>query len=540
MPPTFRCSYKAAIAICSTIGWNIDQNHLPADSLVLNRPFSFYDEYKTLVWGTITALLLLSSIIFLLANNIAARRRAELALRAARDNLEREIEDRTRALRERDLRLLLENIPLRVFYKNRDHVYVTCNSAFAQDFALDYQALRGKTDFDLQSEETARLYRANDLNVMSQGRTLESEGSYSTHEKTIKIHTIKAPVRDEQGEVVGLLGIFWDITEKHEAKKALEESEARFRSLFQNSKAVQLLIDPDGGRIIDANRAAENYYGYHRKRLLRMSILEINMLSEQEVLAEMNQAKAEERDHFFFRHRLADGEVRDVEVHSGPINLQGRSLLYSIIHDVTDAWLSASLLKGRNHVLELLTRNASEREMLTAVIEYVELVQKHIADAADVSLLAQRIIKAIDSPFTALDHRVSVGVSIGVQLVKRANESCDTILANADLALYRAKEMGRGQFVFYQDVMTRKLQFEVELVNHITQALDEGEIYVVYQSQHDLSDGRLSGFEALARWRHRKWGVITPSEFVPIAEKRGVINRIGEYVLRSACTQARQ
>ncbi|MCU7918122.1 MAG: EAL domain-containing protein [Candidatus Thiodiazotropha sp. (ex Epidulcina cf. delphinae)] len=192
-------------------------------------------------------------------------------------------------------------------------------------------------------------------------------------------------------------------------------------------------------------------------------------------------------------------------------------------------------------VVQRLSQTIRDEDILARMggDEFV-LVQKHIADAADVSLLAQRIIKAIDSPFTVLDHRVSVGVSIGVQLVERANESCDTILANADLALYRAKEMGRGQFVFYQDVMTRKLQFEVELVNHITQALDEGEIYVVYQSQHDLSDGRLSGFEALARWRHRKWGVITPSEFIPIAEKRGVINRIGEYVLRSACTQARQ
>jgi len=115
----------------------------------------------------------------------------------------------------------------------------------------------------------------------------------------------------------------------------LRESEERYRQMFEANKAVELLIDPQDGRIVDANQAAANYYGYTRKVLQSMRIDEINTLSPEEVAAEMKRARNEQRNHFLFRHRHATGEVRDVEVHSGPIQVGGKPLLYSIVHDVT-------------------------------------------------------------------------------------------------------------------------------------------------------------------------------------------------------------
>jgi PAS domain S-box-containing protein len=118
---------------------------------------------------------------------------------------------------------------------------------------------------------------------------------------------------------------------------ALQDSEERYRQLFVGSRAVELLIDPeDGGRIVDANAAAARFYGLTVEDLRRMRISDINILSDEEVKAEMAHAAAQRRDHFLFRHRLANGDVRDVEVHSGPLPLGPRRLLYSIIHDVTE------------------------------------------------------------------------------------------------------------------------------------------------------------------------------------------------------------
>ncbi|HOS44824.1 MAG TPA: PAS domain S-box protein, partial [Armatimonadota bacterium] len=124
--------------------------------------------------------------------------------------------------------------------------------------------------------------------------------------------------------------------ERREAEARLRESEARFRSLFEDNRAVMLLIDPETGSIVDANHAAAAYYGYPLDTLRHMNIGDMNTLPPAAITAEMARAKAEERRHFLFRHRLASGEVRDVESYAGPIAVGGKTLLYSIIFDVTE------------------------------------------------------------------------------------------------------------------------------------------------------------------------------------------------------------
>lgn len=118
-------------------------------------------------------------------------------------------------------------------------------------------------------------------------------------------------------------------------QQALQESEGRYRALFDTNTAVKLLIDPADGRIVDANRAAVEYYGYPREQLLAMRIADINCLSPEEIRAEMALAKTEKRLYFRFPHRLASGEIHQVEVYSGPITTGGRTLLFSIIHDIS-------------------------------------------------------------------------------------------------------------------------------------------------------------------------------------------------------------
>jgi diguanylate cyclase (GGDEF)-like protein/PAS domain S-box-containing protein len=118
---------------------------------------------------------------------------------------------------------------------------------------------------------------------------------------------------------------------------ALRESERRHRQMFENTRAVQLLIDPDDGTIVDANAAACDYYGYTRDEIRTMRIWDINVRGEEAVRPDLARARAQEAARFHFRHMLASGEIRDVEVHSGPIEAGGgRHLLYSIIHDVTE------------------------------------------------------------------------------------------------------------------------------------------------------------------------------------------------------------
>jgi PAS domain S-box-containing protein len=147
---------------------------------------------------------------------------------------------------------------------------------------------------------------------------------------------------------------FSDISQRRQAEADLRESEARYRSLFQDNHAVMLLIDPATGDIVDANPAACAFYGFSREELTARKITDINTLSPEQVFAEMRLAKKDKRRQFHFRHRLARGEVRDVEVFSGPLRLQGQDLLYSIVHDITARRLAEEALQRQQEELQII------------------------------------------------------------------------------------------------------------------------------------------------------------------------------------------
>ena len=130
-------------------------------------------------------------------------------------------------------------------------------------------------------------------------------------------------------------GVAHDVTEQKRAEYALRESEALFRRLFEHHAAVKLVIDPDSGSIIDANKAAADFYGWSREELRRMKVSDINTLPPEEVKAAMKQVRTLERTQFQFRHRRADSSIRDIEVFSSMIKVGGKELLHSVIHDIT-------------------------------------------------------------------------------------------------------------------------------------------------------------------------------------------------------------
>jgi diguanylate cyclase (GGDEF)-like protein/PAS domain S-box-containing protein len=133
--------------------------------------------------------------------------------------------------------------------------------------------------------------------------------------------------------------------EQKRHEDALRESERRYRQMFENNRAVQLLIDPESGFVVDGNMAACDFYGYTIEELRALRIWDINVMGPERVREEMSVAAAQERSYFIFRHMRANGEIRDVEVHSGPIEVAGKTLLYSIVHDITERKRAESALQ---------------------------------------------------------------------------------------------------------------------------------------------------------------------------------------------------
>lgn len=247
---------------------------------------------------------------------------------------------------QRMLRSVLDTIPTRVFWKDRNSVYLGCNQAFARDCGLEDAAVIGKTDADLVTPALAQAFASVDRHIIETGEeTLFFDDIIVLPDgKRRWQRTNKVPLRDRHGLVVGVLGTYEDITKQKEAETALRESEERFRHIFEHSRAVMLLIEPESGAIAEANPAAAAFYGYSRDRLRQMVIDDINILPPEEVKAARLQSASGVRDEIVFPHRLASGEIRTVEVRSSPVSVGGRPLLFSIVQDITKRQLAETKL----------------------------------------------------------------------------------------------------------------------------------------------------------------------------------------------------
>ncbi len=178
----------------------------------------------------------------------------------------RDISDRKRAeeaLRESEVkyRTLVENIPQKIFTKDRHSVYLSCNENYARDLGIKPEEIIGKTDYDFYPKELAEKYRSDDKNVMDSGETESFEEQYMQGDAKAWIYTVKTPIRDKDGKSVGILGVFSDITERKRAEERLHESEKRFRTLFEESNVSIIIHDKDSGEIIDANTNTLRQYG---------------------------------------------------------------------------------------------------------------------------------------------------------------------------------------------------------------------------------------------------------------------------------------
>jgi len=166
------------------------------------------------------------------------------------------------------------------------------------------------------------------------------------------------------------------------------------------------------------------------------------------------------------------------------------------------------------------------------------IVQAGIARPEEAKLLAERIVTAIQAPFIIEGHQVVVGVSIGLALLPGDGASAETLLKNADMALYRAKLDGRGGFCFFEPGMDARLQHRRNLELDLRRGLQAQEFQLFYQPLINLDRDEVSGFEALLRWPHPERGMVPPGEFIPVAEEIGLIVALGEWVIRRACADA--
>jgi PAS domain S-box-containing protein len=305
-----------------------------------------------------------------------ARRKAEEqagALRATNVALQTEIAERKRveeSLRRSDqfVELALSSANIVLFTQDRDLRFTWVLNPL---FGVTVEQMLGRTDADFASAGPAieQLIAAKRL-VLEQGETMSELVEFQAGDRTVQVLFRGRPKRDANNQIVGLYGLGVDVTERREIEARLQEREHRYRIIFENRHATMLVIDPHDGRIVDANPAAADFYGWTVEELRQMKIADLNALPSAEVAEQMHAAESDRQHRFVFRHRLKDGTYRDVEVFSGPIVVDGRSLLLSAVHDITARIEAEERARiAQNEAALLLAEGRVSRLALLSVVE---------------------------------------------------------------------------------------------------------------------------------------------------------------------------
>jgi len=168
------------------------------------------------------------------------------------------------------------------------------------------------------------------------------------------------------------------------------------------------------------------------------------------------------------------------------------------------------------------------------------VILSEIAHERDAAIVAQRILESVNSPFILAEHECCINTSIGISIFPSDGMDAKSLIKNADTAMYQAKSAGGHTYRFYTPVMNTDLLEHPVHEKNIKRALERNEFLLHYQPQLSLASGKIISVEALVRWDHPEIGILSPEQFIPIAEKTGLIVQIGEYVLNEACAQTRQ
>ncbi len=378
----------------------------------------------------------------------------------------------------------------------------------------------------------------------------------------------------------------------------LKRREASFRLLFDSNPMPMWVFDAETRGFLKVNDAAVQHYGYAREKFLSMRIYEMwpedEWVSHGQALLHLGDTYQSERD---WRHVKADGSEISVLTFGRRLTFEGRDAYLVVAVDITERRKAEARIAYMAHhdgltnlanrelyqqrLKEALEASAAGKRVAVLCVDLDlfknvndsyghpmgDRLLRQVADRLrsqihgndlaarlggdefavilasvpspnEVSGLAAGLIKNLSAPYEIDGNEVVIGASIGIALSPGDGTTGEELLRNADLALYRAKQDGRGVHRFFEPEMDRQAQRRREMELDLRHAFVHGEFELHYQPLVDVATSRISGFESLLRWRHPEKGMIPPAEFIPVAEDIGLITSIGEWALREACNEA--
>lgn len=393
-----------------------------------------------------------------------------------------DITERRNLEQERDrnyafLRQIIDHIPSQITVKDaRDRRYVLVNRVAETHFGLSSNDIVGKTAVDIFPAPAADKILADDDKALqaSDGLLLEEHPWEHQASGHRFITTTRIAIRDQAGENRYLVNVVDDVTERRRADEKIA----------------------------------------HLAHYDALTDLPNRVLFREQIERELQRAR---RGGQFALLYIDIDEFKGINDSLG--------------HHVGDELLKAVAGRIRGCIGEndLIARLGGDE---------FAVIQTAVDSAADVVEFVTRIHEAIRQPYQCLGHHLSTDASIGIALAPQDGTEMDQLIKHADLAMYGAKADGRRTYRFFEPAMDASAKARLSMEQDLRQALIDGGFEIHYQPFVDLQRNEVTGCEALLRWRHPQRGMVSPAEFIPVAEDTGLINELGEWVLRTACAEA--
>ena len=447
---------------------------------------------------------------------IAERRGAEAELRLSEEQLRQSQEQAARQLAE--IQAYYDTAPVGLIVLDSELRYLRLNDRLAEINGHPVAAHLGRTVREMLpnlANEAEPLFR----NILATGqplRDVEITGETPANPgipRTWRVHYY--PLRNAQGAIMGLNGVVEDITAAKAAEQALRASEERYRVL---STELERQVEARTAAIQEALERVE-YLAYH-----------------DDLTGLPNRAMAHQR-----LHQAIDAAQRRHVARPA----SGLAVLYldldrfKHINDTYGHVVGDQLLKALVQRLgvyrrteDSLCRLGTDEFML--ILTEVQIQQ----GVAELASLCERILVSLVEPFDLDGRQIYTSLSIGVALFPQDGKDAETLMHNADTALFEAKRAGRQTFRFFEPRMNAELTRFIQTRDALREALARREFVLHYQPKRGLRSGRIYGVEALLRWRRPEVGLVAPGDFIDVAEESGLILPIGRWVLQEACRQA--
>ncbi|PFA69388.1 diguanylate cyclase [Bacillus sp. AFS015802] len=475
--------------------------------------------------------------------------------------------------------------------------YVYVNES-AKRYTTIRQEDMGRLLEDVMPVELAVDLKGKYSELVVTGERISYQDSFYVNGDKVINESILTPIKNENGQVDYVVSITRDITPSIEEKKKLVKAKERYKSIIEHNLDAIFILDSQG-IIRESNGAGCSLSGYSKSALANLNIYDLFHPQNKNVLGDslyqtllgnpssieycilINEAGEEKITQLkmvpivvkekcdgcyiiakdITAHHQQNEMINYMALHDQLTGLLNRKALDDhiplIIHNMEERGVELSLLyldldrfkfvndtlglKGGDRFLKKITERLVTLTNEECLLyrqggdEFIFLLKN--CSFEDTKTKAIEILALFIDPFTMEKQEFYISPSIGISRYPADGYDSNSLIQKAAQALFEVKEKGRAHYRFYQTHMKSSFPNYIIMESHLRKAIEKGELYVHYQPQVNLSTGTIDSFEALIRWNNRKFGFVSPAQFIPLAEETGLIHQIGEWVLEQVCIQ---